>query len=392
MNLIFNILSIFLVAAKRLVNNLGMMACIALGLAAALAIAMGIPIYSEATNYLLLRQELESEGRPPFAFTFWRLGSWYGGVDFDAYWPINSYLRERGARTIGLPLEESVRYITANTMRVFPHRSPFADKKSSLGWMRIGFLTDLEEHISVIEGRGPQPLESSDGVIEALITQGKSEEWGLQVGEEYLLLAEGDDKDGGGSPPGQIPIRISGIWHPLDEKDSFWFYSGSGFKNVFLVAEADYLERVAAVIEDPVYLSIWHFVFDGSEIRAEDVPDFLERVTSVSSRAAAILVNTGLSSSPVDAMKKYQRAAFNLTILLYIFGIPVMGLIFYFIGLISGMVVERQRNEIALFRSRGTSRLQVIGVYILEGLLLGGAALALGPFLGGILAQLMGKA
>ena len=392
MNLIFNFLSIFFIAAKRLINNLGMMACIALGLAAALAIAIGIPIYSEATNYRLLRQELESQGRPPFAFTFWHLGSWYGGVDFDAYWPINSYLSERGGRTIGLPLEESVRHITADTMRVFPLRAPFADKKSSLGWMSIGFVTDLEEHINLIEGRFPQPAENSTGAIETLITQGKAEQWGLQVGEEYLLLAEGDDKTDEGSPPGQIPIRISGIWLPLDEGDPFWFYSGSSFKNVFLVPEAVYLKQVAPAIEKPVYLSIWYFVFDGADVRAEDVPDFLDRVTSVRSRTAAILPNTGLTSSPVDAMKKYQRAAFNLTILLYIFGIPVMGLIFYFIGLISGMVVERQRNEIALLRSRGTSRVQVIGVYILEGLLLGAVAFALGPFLGEILAQLMGKA
>jgi putative ABC transport system permease protein len=392
MNLIFNFLSIFFVSAKRLVNNLGMTACIGLGLAAAVAIAMGVPIYSESINYRLLRQELEGKGRPAFAFMFWHLGSWYGGVELEDYWPINSYLTGQGQRAIGLPLQESARHIATENMRVFPARAPFDDKGRPLGWMGIGFVTDFEKHIRVIEGRLPQPVESSDGMIEALITPRKAEEWGLQAGEDYLLLTEGEKRGDEVAPPAQLPVHIAGIWLPIDEGEPFWFYSPDDFQQVFLVPEETYIKRVASAIEKPVYLSIWYYVFDGSRVRADDVPAFLDRVTSVRSRAAAILPNTDLTFSPVEAMQKYRRAAFNLTILLYVFGIPVMGLIFYFIGLISGMVVERQRNEIALLRSRGTSRAQVTGIYVLEGLLMGAFALAAGPLLGVVLAQLMARA
>ena len=53
----------------------------------------------------------------------------------------------------------------------------------------------------------------------------------------------------------------------------------------------------------------------------------------------------------------------------------------YFIILVSSLVVQRQSNEIAVLRSRGASRMQMLGVYLLEGLLLGLVALGIGVLL-----------
>ena len=53
----------------------------------------------------------------------------------------------------------------------------------------------------------------------------------------------------------------------------------------------------------------------------------------------------------------------------------------YFIILVSSLVVQRQSNEIAVLRSRGASRMQVLGVYLLEGLLIGVVALGVGLLL-----------
>ncbi|MCG0239151.1 MAG: FtsX-like permease family protein [Firmicutes bacterium] len=55
-----------------------------------------------------------------------------------------------------------------------------------------------------------------------------------------------------------------------------------------------------------------------------------------------------------------------------------------------GMMVEGQRQEIATLRSRGASPGQIAGLYLVEGLVLAGVALALGLPLGALLARAMG--
>ena len=67
-------------------------------------------------------------------------------------------------------------------------------------------------------------------------------------------------------------------------------------------------------------------------------------------------------------------------------------LILAFIGLVVGLSVGRQRNEIAVLRSRGATALQVVGIAALEGVLLGALGLAIGSPMGELIAQVIGKA
>jgi putative ABC transport system permease protein len=132
-------------------------------------------------------------------------------------------------------------------------------------------------------------------------------------------------------------------------------------------------------------------VFDGSRVRTPDVPRLLDGVKIVEARATALLNNTTLDASPVQALQTYSQAARVLTVVLTIFGIPVLMLVLYFVGQIAGMVVRRGQGEVALLRSRGATRGQVLFVHLLEGLLVGAMGLILGLLLGGLLAQLMGQ-
>jgi putative ABC transport system permease protein len=121
------------------------------------------------------------------------------------------------------------------------------------------------------------------------------------------------------------------------------------------------------------------------------VPRLLDGVTTVEARVTALLNNTTLDASPVAALKTYSEAARELTLVLTIFSVPVLLLVLYFIGQIASMVVQRGQGEIALLRSRGTTRGQVLFIHFLEGLLIGGLGLLIGLAAGGALAQWMGR-
>jgi putative ABC transport system permease protein len=131
-------------------------------------------------------------------------------------------------------------------------------------------------------------------------------------------------------------------------------------------------------------------ILNGDDVRSTDVGPLLARIAILRNKVTAILQNIDIARSPEAELINYSRTVFMLTISLYVFSVPILAIVLYFISLVSGMVVQRQRNEVAMLRSRGTTTAQVVGIYVLEGLIIGGLALVFGSLLGERLAQVMG--
>ena len=58
--------------------------------------------------------------------------------------------------------------------------------------------------------------------------------------------------------------------------------------------------------------------------------------------------------------------------------------------MVANLITERQKTEIAVLQSRGASRAQILIGYVIEGILLGGIALLIGPFVGLQLTKVLG--
>ena len=80
----------------------------------------------------------------------------------------------------------------------------------------------------------------------------------------------------------------------------------------------------------------------------------------------------------------FQRAP--LTILL----VQIAAIALFYVALISVAVVERQGEQIALLRGRGSSTAQIVALYALEGLALGLPAILVAPFIAGGVTALLG--
>ncbi len=152
----------------------------------------------------------------------------------------------------------------------------------------------------------------------------------------------------------------------------------SVFDNQFFVPEETFVHRIVTAQKDEIAQALWYLVFDGSNITSSDVGWMLSRISKVQQQAASLLTNTRLEVSPLDALVQYRRSSRVLNVLLYAFSIPIIGLMLAFIGLVVGLSVGRQRNEIAVLRSRGATAIQVVGIAALEAMLLGTVALAAG--------------
>jgi putative ABC transport system permease protein len=387
MNLFSTFFSALLLAARRLWNHRLLMLCLLVGLVVAVGLLSSVPLYADAAHHQLLQGELTEAGtrRPPFAFLWRYVGAWHGDIAWDTYTPADGYLSQHAAEGVGLPLVSTVRHIQTANLRLFPTTEEQGfDKDEPLLWTYLGFISGLEDHIQLVEGAFPSKGEASGGEIEILISRMLADQFGLQVGERYILF-------GSGREGAQLPVRIAGVWRPQNALEPFWFYQPGAFDEVLLTSEAAFVAQVMPALETPVSLAVWYQIFDGSQVRAADVPELLNRITTAGSRVAALLAHTTLDVSPVEALNAYRRGARSLTVMLGLFSIPTVGLVIYFVGLIGGIVVRRGQSEIATLRSKGATRGQVVIIYLLEGGLVSGVGLVGGLFLGRWLARVMSQ-
>ncbi|MBR1599331.1 MAG: ABC transporter permease [Lachnospiraceae bacterium] len=89
--------------------------------------------------------------------------------------------------------------------------------------------------------------------------------------------------------------------------------------------------------------------------------------------------------SPV--IVSYERESTSLMAVLYVIALPLVILVMIFILMMAVRIIDSEMNEIAGFVSRGVSRKRIIGMYLLEYMILSGAA-----FIPGLLAgYLLGK-
>ncbi|NLG50681.1 MAG: ABC transporter permease [Chloroflexi bacterium] len=405
-----NLISVLLVAVKRLWNNKSLALCSVIGLTTTVALMSSIPLYADAANYKVFQEQLglgetaasSEEGgavarRPPFAFMYRYIGAWYGSVEIESFDPVDQYIREQVPWIIGLPVENTARYVRTDNFALFPSsEAQYLELRQPLGWTNIGFVSGIEDYVDFVEGQFPPDAQAGDEIIDVMLSNSLASEWGVQTGETFIAFMRAPAPGPGEDPnairkPLQFTVRVVGIWAPKDITDQFWFYSPQALGKTLLISENSFRNRIATAMQQEVYTAIWYTVFDGDSVRTDDVPQFLGRINYANSHVSALLPNAVLDLSPEQALQNYRWTTFVMTIVLYVFSIPILGLVLYFISLIGGLIVERQRGEIAILKSRGTGDMQVFSIYALEGLVVGVIGFVLGMLVAKQVAIMMGN-
>ncbi len=390
--------SIIVVAVKRLLAQRGLVLAATLGFAAAISLTLSIPLYADAIYYRIFEAKVtdvdednqQVTQRPPFSFVFHYNGGWYGNKQWEDITQADDYITNRAGKVIGLPQQHMVRYYRTEPYGVFPtDQTNFKDDTARIALSSFALMSGIEDYITIPEGSFPT-VAGQEGPVEVLMSEALATEAGLQVGEQYQIYVR-DETDLGTLISTQIPIRIAGFWIPNDPSDDFWVFNPNNLSEALLIPEGSFAGRISNVLPDEIYSVIWYLVMDGSEVHSTDARNLLIRINTIQRQLNNILPDTKLSDSPFDALIQYRDASGFLTILLYAFAVPIIGLILAFIGLVAGLSIERQRNEIAVLRSRGGTTAQIFGMVVLQSMILGLIALAISSPIALAVAQLMGQ-
>jgi putative ABC transport system permease protein len=382
---------------NRLVAQWGLVLASVLGLIASVSLVMSIPLYADAVYMRILQRKIyqpdaQEAARPPFSFLFIMNGGSKGTKQWEDIEQFDNYFMGSGGSELGLPIKTKVGYTRTEPFALFPlGTTNYQDQTSSLGWTGIGFMTDLENHIQIVEGRYPEVAAAGqEGPIEVLVSEDMATKTGLQAGEQYIAFTR-NKSETGELVNLQIPILVSGIWKPVDSTDSYWMFDPGNLDTVLFVPKETFTQKISAMMPDEVYTSMWFMMTDGTNVHSSEVGRLLGRIYNIRRKAMAYQADIEMRDSPAPALVEYQSSANLLTILLYAFAVPILGLILAFVGLVARLSIERQRNEIAVLRSRGATTLQIMTIIIMEALLIGLVALVISSGMAILIAQLIGR-
>jgi putative ABC transport system permease protein len=378
-------------ALKRLLTQRLLSIAAIIGLMIASGFIFSVPLYADAIYFRLFREELfagrESQlayqpvDYAPLAFNFELKGVGQDSPQWDNVGEVDLYLSHDALGLIGLPVLQSVRRFHTDFIYMYPPlEAENPDSQYYVASMRPAFISPLEGTVQIVAGRAPKPSTVlGTGPIEAMVHETLVLDTGIQVGDVYYLRRNNIE----------IPVTITGLWRPVNPEAPYWDTAATSW---LLVDEASYTGAISTAVRDELFSSMWSVTLDGANLHAGDIARLQANIDTVKRRADALLAKTNLISSPMDALTRYQKNAPTLTYLLFAFSVPILGLIVVFIGLVTGLFVGQQRAEMAILRSRGAGRPQVVWISLLQGILLGVVALTGGALLGSGIAHAIGRA
>lgn len=369
-----------------MLNNKWMVVCLLVGSILAAAMVSSIPIYTKGILQRLLTRDLENmqvlNGRFPGRYLVELDTRGVEGRDrakfFDFY---NAKITGQLAPDIGLPVNTSS--IEVNADMLLKREAPDGSKNIMKQYLVLAARSDLESHIEIIAGRiFSQKIVG--GIIEAVITEDAMSKQNLIIGKTYDFSSGVDEEDGF-----KLKVKITGVFKAKGNADAYWHEGLVPYEKSMLVDYRTYLDEILRKDTGALDLVRYFYAFDYHKISLDNV----KYLVSIYYAQKKWLQNGNLRQfvlESIPVLEQYRDREDMLKATLWILIVPVILMLAFYIFMVSQLIIEYEKNEIALLKSRGASRLQVFMGYLTEGLFLGGVTLLAGPPLGLLFCKVMG--
>ena len=372
------------IALRRLGGNKRLMAAVAIGVILAVALMSSTAIYRDSLRELGLQSDLS---RAADADLDVRVLNSAHPLARDAADETFAVV-DRRFRSINRYLSETNRSLTSATFfmtepgGVVPEQDP-RDRA------RVLWFEGVEEQIRLIDGRMPDAAAAAsadDGeppVIEVSMGAAAAEAGGFELGERREIHASWRDD----ARP--ITIELVGLVEPLDYSDRWWAGRTDHFRvpeartdaYAFFAPQGTIVEAMGGFLPGLRARLQVHALVDRSAFRFDDAPLAAARFRRMITAVSAEVERTRIETEIVNVLNEFQNKEFFSSVPLLVLTLQIVGIVLFYLVLVSTMVVERQGPEVALLKSRGAGLGHILSISALEGVLLVGLAVGVGPIL-----------
>ena len=373
----------FRIALRRLGGNKRLMAAVAIGVILAVALMSSTSIYRGALRELGLQTDLSRTQDLDLDLRV--LNSAHplarGEAD-DTYATV-----DRRFRSIRHYFESVNRSLTSATffMTETGGAVPEEDPRDRA---RVLWFDGVEQRIELVAGRMPDPAPPADPegetpVIEVAIGSAAAAAGGFELGQRRHIHASWRDD----ARP--ISIEVVGIIDPIDYSDRWWAGRTDHFivpeartdAFAFFAPEASLTEAMAGFLPELRARLQVHAIVDRSAFGFDDAPLAAARIRRAITSITREVERTRIETEIVNVLNDFQNKEFFSSVPLLVLTLQIVGIVLFYLVLVSTMVVERQGPEVALLKSRGAGLGHILSISALEGVILVALAVGVGPLL-----------
>ncbi len=263
----------------------------------------------------------------------------------------------------------------------------------------FAYAPRLSEFAGLVEG-GRVPDEGTRGepggpvLIEALAAEAEAMAAGVGVGDVVAVVPYWDDR---------VPfahVLVTGLVRPLDPRARFWNLdervlgaaTGGSFSTVPLfLSETSYFHALGGTFAEMDTTYGWLLAVDTNRIVADSARRGHLSIGLMRDRLNADLFAYGQFTGLGRVLDLYDRRAFFSRLPMLVVMIMVAVVVLYYVVTLSALLMERQRGEIALLRSRGAGTGHLVSIFALEGFMVAGVGTVAGPLVAAAAVELAGQ-
>ena len=374
---------------RKMIKNKWLELSLLMGLVLIVAMVSSMPIYTDAILQRMLIKDLEQKQITSNIYS----GGYTAAVTFSdiikGVTPterINRLDRAMNqAKNAGfqLPVHEFVieRYtpmfklLPTDVTKIDPDVKRFAN---------IVGLSGLEDNIRLVDGRLPAKEQPVDGVYEALIVANAQIKLKMVLNDEMEFVDEKQLKE-------KIQIKPVGVIDKKDYDSLYWSNKNMNFYQQSFLIPFDVFERdITQGVKAPLRTSSWYFALDYSKMKVDNIADYMATNDYIKGHLNANATTNLTKAEALTTLKGYDERDQKLRLLLWSMNVPVLIMLAFYLYMVANLITDRQKTEIAVLRSRGASRIQIMTSFFIEGVILSIIALAIGPYIGLILTKALG--
>lgn len=257
-------------------------------------------------------------------------------------------------------------------------------------------IKDFENHINIIQGRifNNTFVQGDKNVVEVVVDKKTIIDLKLELDKLYRMELVNDIKyesilnlidEKHSSKQRMNYFKIVGVYE-LKENDIFWRKGIWKNTNNSFVVNENALRQLWINEKGKTQITNEYFI-DFSNFKYSNRSEVLEELQKAEDEYS---INNSQITLNIRSLINEEDKNFKLVSnMLWIIQIPVLAILFLYILMITGIIVERDKDEIALLKSRGATRLNILSNYLFDGVIILGVVLLVTPLLSLIAAKYM---
>lgn len=359
---------------------------VVIGVLLASAILSGTVIYFNSLKEIALDETLDTLSSNDLDLV---IKTVRGPTTIQEYKTVSDVIREGVVDNIGWFTKSSISGAASATFFLTePGKEDQAGNDNARAY--FSFSPDLNKYAAIVDGgRIPDNAaikteQNTPLVIEALIFEEAAWESNIKIGDTLSVVPFWSDKID------KAHVIVTGVLRKLDPTDNFWHLdelvfganTGPSFRTVpFFVSEQAYFDILGRSFADMDTTYGWMFAVDKEQISADRAKDGVASIQLMGYTLSSQLYSYRQFTSLEQTLSDYDKRLFFSKLPMFMLLVLVAVVVLYYVVTLSGLLIERQRGEIALLRSRGAGSWHLIAIFAIEGLTISGLSIVLGPLL-----------